>query len=88
MAILDWMMPGIDGTDLCRTLRAQEGRVPYLILLTSKDRREDIVSGSRLARRLPRQPFDPGELRARVRVGERPRPAAGAGRPRDRARRR
>src|SRR4030095_12626829 len=46
MAILDWMMPGLDGVDLCRAVRAQEGRIsPYLILLTSKDRREDVVSG-------------------------------------------
>jgi DNA-binding response OmpR family regulator len=46
MAILDWMMPGLDGVELCRAVRAQEGRIsPYLILLTSKDRREDVVSG-------------------------------------------
>jgi DNA-binding response OmpR family regulator len=84
MGILDWMMPELDGIDLCRTLRAQEkahdspedchaGRVsPYLILLTSKDRREDIVNGLDAgADDYLTKPFDSGELRARVRVGER-----------------
>jgi CheY-like chemotaxis protein len=84
MGILDWMMPALDGIDLCRTVRAQEaalesqkecpaGRVsPYLILLTSKDRREDIVNGLDAgADDYLTKPFDSGELRARVRVGER-----------------
>ena len=84
MGILDWMMPELDGIDLCRTVRAQEkahespgdcqaGRVsPYLILLTSKDRREDIVNGLDAgADDYLTKPFDSGELRARVRVGER-----------------
>ena len=73
IAILDWMMPGADGVDLCRALRARARQVPpYLILLTSKDRREDVVSGLDAGADdyLPK-PFDPSELRARVQVGER-----------------
>jgi CheY-like chemotaxis protein len=73
MAILDWMMPGLDGVDLCRAVRAHVGRVsPYLILLTSKDRREDVVSGLDAgADDYLTKPFDSGELRARVHVGQR-----------------
>jgi sigma-B regulation protein RsbU (phosphoserine phosphatase) len=73
IAILDWMMPGADGVDLCRALRARERQVPpYLILLTSKDKREDVVSGLDAgADDYLTKPFDPSELRARVQVGER-----------------
>jgi len=46
LAVLDWMMPGMDGLSLCRELRTQERPEPlYLILLTSKDERDDIVQG-------------------------------------------
>ena len=73
IAILDWMMPGADGVDLCRALRARAHQVPpYLILLTSKDSREDVVSGLDAgADDYLTKPFDPSELRARVQVGER-----------------
>ena len=73
IAILDWMMPGADGVDLCRALRARARQVPpYLILLTSKDSRADVVSGLDAgADDYLTKPFDPSELRARVQVGER-----------------
>ena len=73
IAILDWMMPGADGVDLCRAVRARARQVPpYLILLTSKDSRADVVSGLDAgADDYLTKPFDPSELRARVQVGER-----------------
>ncbi len=73
MAILDWMMPKLDGPDVVRRLRDQESdRSPYLILLTSKDKKEDIISGLECgANDYLTKPFDVGELRARVDVGSR-----------------
>ena len=46
LAILDWMMPGLDGVDVCRKVR-QEREAPYvyLILLTGKTGQQDIVQG-------------------------------------------
>jgi phosphoserine phosphatase RsbU/P len=73
LAILDWMMPGLDGTELCRRVRAA-GRPepPYLILLTAKDRPEDAAAGLEAgADDYVVKPFDRAELRARLRVGER-----------------
>jgi DNA-binding response OmpR family regulator len=71
LAILDWMMPGMDGTEVCRRARhASLSTPPYLILLTAKGRREDIVTGLRSgADDYVMKPFDREELRARVQVG-------------------
>jgi len=71
LAILDWMMPGMDGIELCRTVRqALMPTPPYLILLTAKGHREDIVTGLRSgANDYVTKPFDREELRARVQVG-------------------
>ena len=73
LAVLDWMMPGMDGLSLCRKLREQERSEPlYLILLTSKDERDDIVQGLEAgADDYISKPFDNEELRARVNVGRR-----------------
>jgi phosphoserine phosphatase RsbU/P len=72
-AILDWMMPGLTGIEVCQRLRQH---VPdagtYLVLLTSKDRTEDAVAALEAgADDHIGKPFAPEELRARVRVGER-----------------
>lgn len=73
LALLDWMMPGLDGPEICRRARAsaRADRV-YLILLTSKGRREDVVRGLEAgADDYVVKPFDEAELRARLRVGRR-----------------
>jgi two-component system cell cycle response regulator len=73
IAILDWMMPGLDGPEVCRRVRAA-GAEPYryLILLTSKSGRDDLVDGLNAgADEYLSKPFEPTELRARLRVAER-----------------
>ena len=73
LAILDWLMPGLDGVDVCRKVR-QWDHAPYvyLILLTSKDRQEDIIAGLEAgADDYLTKPFDPQELEARLRTGQR-----------------
>jgi DNA-binding response OmpR family regulator len=73
LAILDWMMPGLDGVEVCRRVRrAAMPMPPYLILLTAKGRREDIITGLRSgAHDYVTKPFSREELRARVQVGMR-----------------
>ncbi|MFH0730022.1 MAG: response regulator transcription factor [Pseudomonadota bacterium] len=71
MAILDWMMPEIDGLEVVRHIRALEtDRPPYIMMLTTKGRKEDIIKGLDAgADDYLSKPFDAGELRARVEVG-------------------
>jgi DNA-binding response OmpR family regulator len=46
IAVLDWMMPGIDGAEVCRRVRAVETTAPpYLIMLTAKSEKQDVVAG-------------------------------------------
>ena len=73
LAVIDWMMPGIDGPTLCRKLRGQERKDPlYLILLTSRGESGDIVRGLEAgADDYIAKPYDNEELRARVNVGRR-----------------
>lgn len=73
MVILDWMMPGLDGIELCRRIRAQKsGRYKYVLLLTAKDSKEDVVAGLEAgADDYLTKPFDVNELRARVCAGQR-----------------
>lgn len=73
LAILDWMMPGLDGTEVCRLVRAKEMELPpYLIILTSRDGKGDLLEALEAgADEFVAKPFDPGELRARIAVGRR-----------------
>jgi DNA-binding response OmpR family regulator len=73
LAIVDWMMPGMDGVEFCRQIRQTQTLTPtYIILLTSKRQQEDVVVGLEAgANDYIRKPFDREELRARIRVGER-----------------
>ena len=73
LAILDWMMPGIDGLELCRRIR----RHPifanmYLVLLTARESKDDMIFGLDAgADNYLVKPFDPEELRARLQSGVR-----------------
>ena len=73
LVISDWMMPGIDGLELVRRIRALERPwYVYIVLLTAKSRKEDIVRGMEAgADEFLIKPFDLNELRARLRAAER-----------------
>jgi diguanylate cyclase (GGDEF)-like protein len=73
LVVLDWMMPGMDGVDVCREIRKQ-AREPYIyiILLTAKGQREEIIEGLEAgADDYITKPFDIQELKARLRAGKR-----------------
>jgi phosphoserine phosphatase RsbU/P len=73
LALLDWIMPELEGPEVCRRVRQVVRPVsPYLILLTSKDASEDIVIGLESgADDYVTKPFDRAELHSRIKVGER-----------------
>jgi DNA-binding response OmpR family regulator len=72
LVVLDWLMPGLDGVEVCRRLRARERSPSYVILVTSRTGKEDIVEGLEAgANDYVTKPFDREELRARIRVGVR-----------------
>jgi diguanylate cyclase (GGDEF)-like protein len=75
LVILDWMMPGIEGIEICRRIRENsksEDQYTYLTLLTAKESKENIVTGMEAgADDYVTKPFDMHELRVRVRAGER-----------------
>jgi len=73
LAILDWMMPGLDGAEVCRRVRERLMQVPpYIILLTARGAKEDVVEGLRAgADDYVTKPFDNDELCARIEVGRR-----------------
>jgi sigma-B regulation protein RsbU (phosphoserine phosphatase) len=73
IAVLDWMMPGLAGPEICRRSREQASAIArYFILLTARGRMQDIVAGLEAgADDYVIKPFEPEELRARVAVGAR-----------------
>jgi two-component system, cell cycle response regulator len=73
LAILDWMMPGLDGVEVCRRVR-ELGREPYIyiLLLTARDTPEELVEGMEAgADDYLRKPVNSHELRVRLRAGRR-----------------
>jgi len=74
LALIDWMMPELDGPGLCREVRARHRDDPYVyvLLLTSRQNREDIVHGLEAgADDYITKPCEPAELRARLHTGRR-----------------
>ena len=71
-AILDWMMPGIDGVEICRRIHdLPDTTASYIIILTARGRSQDIVEGVGTgADDYITKPFDREELLMRVRVGQ------------------
>ena len=73
LAILDWMMPGAEGPEVCKRVRALQDRpYVYILLVTSRAHRGDLFQGLQSgADDYITKPFDSGELRARLLVGRR-----------------
>ena len=73
MAVLDWMMPGLEGPSICRKVRAHSATaMTYLLLVTARESVKDVVAGLEAgADDYVTKPFDPQVFRARLRVGKR-----------------
>jgi two-component system cell cycle response regulator len=73
IVILDWMMPGLNGIELCKKIRkSRNDRYTYIILLTSKDDSTDVIEGLMAgADDYITKPFNPQELKARLQTGRR-----------------
>src|ERR1700683_2208939 len=73
LAILDWMMPGMEGVQVCQKLRESADRkYVYVLLLTARTQKEDLLQGLESgADDYLTKPFDSQELRARLHVGQR-----------------
>jgi len=69
--ILDWVMPGMDGPNICKKLREMpDFRTTYIILLTIRDGKDDIVAGLQAgADDYLTKPFEQNELHARIQIG-------------------
>jgi diguanylate cyclase (GGDEF)-like protein len=73
LAVLDWVMPSITGVELCRLVRQQQREAyTYILLLTSKNQREDLIEGMTAgADDYITKPFNHHELQVRIRAGRR-----------------
>ncbi len=73
LVVVDWMMPGLDGPELCRRLRESgDQNYHYIILLTSRNSKEDIIGGLNAgADDYITKPFLSQELEVRLRTGKR-----------------
>ena len=71
LLILDWMMPGMTGVDVCREARKRVGRpYAYILLVTAREEKHDVIQGLEAgADDYLTKPFFPEELHARLRVG-------------------
>jgi two-component system, cell cycle response regulator len=74
MVLLDWLLPGIDGIDICRRIRKFGAHAAYIytVMLTAKNRKQDLLIAMEAgADDYLAKPVDPSELRARILVGKR-----------------
>jgi two-component system, cell cycle response regulator len=73
LIILDWMMPGMTGVEVCRRIRQRDSEpYTYILLLTSKSQKEDLIEGMEAgADDYITKPFDQNELQVRLRAGTR-----------------
>jgi diguanylate cyclase (GGDEF)-like protein len=73
LAVLDWMMPGLEGIQVCRKVRERIDRpYVYILLLTARGLKQDLIEAMNAgADDYLTKPFDAEELRARVHVGQR-----------------
>jgi len=73
LAVLDWMMPGLNGIQICKKIRERPDQpYIYLLLLTARSQKKDLLQGLEFgADDYLTKPFDAQELRARLHVGER-----------------
>lgn len=73
VAILDWMMPGLNGPELCQKIRSKKDRpYVYIVLLSGRNNPEDLIAGLDAgADDYLTKPFHLGELEARLRAGKR-----------------
>lgn len=73
LAILDWVMPGLDGVEVCRRLRASPRKTrTYVLLLSAKAEKQEVITGLDAgADDYLVKPFDPMSLLARLRVAQR-----------------
>jgi len=74
LALLDWMLPGLDGIEVCRRIRRHGTSRPYVytVMLTAKNRKQDLLFAMDAgADDYLAKPVDPSELRARIMAGKR-----------------